>query len=244
MAKGPKKKNIRKPKPRKSGTLGFAAIIGVIALLGVGGILASKSGDSAGAQTGPDIGEHHHAALGINICGQWKGQTPQYESAKGIHSHGDGFIHMHPYSRAGANENATVGLFLEQANEEISSDSIKLTDGTDLKNGDECPNLDNKPGKLRWSINGKERKGNPARFVPSDRDVVALAFLPDGVEIGDPPVVTSGQNPSDIPGQTPETVPGQTPETVPGQTPETTATTAPGTTPSSEAPSTTATTTQ
>jgi hypothetical protein len=232
MPRATKKKNIRKPKPRKSGALGFAAIIGVIGLLGVIGIVASKGGD-AGAQTGPDIGEHLHAALGINICGQWKPNTPQYESAKGIHSHGDGFIHMHPYSRAGANENATVGLFLSQADEKVSNDSIKLGDGTDLKNGDECANLDKKPGKLRWSVNGEEKKGNPGRYVPSDRDVVALAFLPDGEEIGTPPVVTSGQNPSDIGGQPPVTVPADPNAVPPAET-----------TPSSEAPATTATTTQ
>ena len=226
MAKGPKKKNIRKPKPRKSGTLGFMAIIGVIAALGVVGIMASRGDDSAGAQTGPDIGDHHHAALGINICGQWKPNTPQYESAKGIHSHGDGFIHMHPYSRAGANDNATVGLFLEQANEEITSDSIKLSDGTDLRNGDECANLQGKPGKVRWSVNGEEKRGNPARYVPADREVIALAFLPEGEDIGTPPIAASGQNPSDIGGGTPETVP-------PAET-----------TPSTEAPSTTPSTTQ
>ncbi|MGH9036093.1 MAG: hypothetical protein ACRD0O_10035 [Acidimicrobiia bacterium] len=212
--------------------MGFAAIIGVIAVLGVIGIVASKGGD-AGAQTGPDIGEHHHAALGINICGQWKPSTPQYESAKGVHSHGDGFIHMHPYSRAGSNENATVGLFLSQADEKVTNDSIKLGDGTDLKNGDECANLDNKPGKLRWSVNGTEKQGNPARYVANDRDVVALAFLPDGEEIGTPPSV--GSNPSDLPGQTPQTVPGQAdPNTIPP----------PDTAPSTEAPATTATTTK
>ncbi len=206
MARGSKKKNIRKPKARKSGTLGFAAVIGVIGLLGVIGILASKGGN-AGAQTGPDIGEHLHAALGINICGQWMPNTPQYESAKGIHSHGDGFIHMHPYSRAGANENATVGLFLSQADEKISNDSIELG-GKTWKNGDECPNLDKKPGKLRWSVNDKEKQGNPARYVPSDRDIIAIAFLPEGEKIGTPPI--AGQNPSDIGGQPPQTVPGQT----------------------------------
>jgi len=231
MPRATKKKNVRKPKPRKSGTLGFAAIIGVIGLLGVIGIVASKGGD-AGAQTGPDIGEHLHAALGINICGQWKANTPQYESAKGIHSHGDGFIHMHPYSRAGANENATVGLFMDQANEKVSDDSIKLSDGTDMKNGDKCANLDNKPGKLRWSINGEEKQGNPARYIPSDRDVVAIAFLPDGEEIGTPPVVTSGQNPSDLGGQPPVSIPPADPN-APADT-----------TPTSEAPATTATTTQ
>jgi hypothetical protein len=232
MAKGPRKKNIRKPKPRKSGTLGFAAIIGVIGLLGIIGIVASKGGD-AGAQAGPDIGEHFHAALGINICGQWKPNTPQYESAKGLHSHGDGFIHMHPYSRAGANENATVGLFLTQADEKVTNNSITLGDGTDLENGDECANLDKKPGTLRWSVNGKEKKGNPARYVPSDRDVIAIAFLPDGEEIGTPPI--AGSNPSDVGGQTPQTVPGQAD---PNQIPPA------DTTPSTEAPATTASTTK
>ena len=225
MAKGPKKKNIRKPKARKSGTLGFAAIIGVIALLGIGGIVASRSGGKAGADTGPDIGQHWHAALGINICGQWKANTPQYESARGVHSHGDGFIHMHPYSRAGANDNATVGLFLDQANEKISSDEIKLGDGTDLKNGEECVNLDNKPGKIRWTVNGKEKQGNPARYVPNDRDIIALAFLPDGEDIGIPPI--AGQSPSDIGGQPPVTPPAPAEGTPPASTTETT--TAPAT---------------
>jgi hypothetical protein len=228
MAKGPKKKSIRKPKARKSGTLGFAAVIGVIALLGIVGILASKGGDSAGAGAGPDIGEHHHAALGINICGQWAPNTPQYESAKGIHSHGDGFIHMHPYSRAGANENATVGLFLFQAEQKVTNDSIALG-GQSLKNGDECKNLDNKPGKLRWSVNGEEKKGNPARYVPEDRDIIALAFLPEGEDIGTPPI--AGSSPSDLGGQ-PPAAPGQDPNQIPPAS----------TTESTEAPAPTATT--
>ncbi len=225
MAKGPKKKNVRKPKARKSGTLGFAAVIGVIALLGIVGIVASKGGDTVNAQVGPDIGEHHHAALGINICGQWKPPTPQYESAKGVHSHGDGFIHMHPYSRAGANNNATVGLFLEQAREEVTNDSIKLTDGTDLKNGDECGTLDKEPGKLRWSVNDKEKKGNPARYVPEDKDILVIAFLPEGEKI--PALPLGNKTPSDIGGQPPVTPAPPAPGAPPAGTTETT--TAPAT---------------
>ena len=221
MAKGPKKKTVRKPKARKSGTLGFMAIIGVIGLLGVAGIIASRGGGTAGAEGGPDIGDHHHAALGINICGQWKPNTPQYESPKGVHSHGDGFIHMHPYSRAGANENATIGLFLEGANEEITSDSIRLSDGTDLQNGDDCANLGGKPGKIRWTVNGKEKQGNPARYVPSDRDIIALAFLPAGEEIGTPPIAASGQSPSDVGGGTPQPLPPDPSTEAPSTTPTT-----------------------
>jgi hypothetical protein len=224
MAKGPKKKNLRKSKGRRSGSLMYTAIMGGVVTLFIVLIVLTKQGGNAGAQAGPDIGQHWHAALGINICGQWKPNTPQYESAKGVHSHGDGFIHMHPYSRAGAHENATVGLFLSQASEKVTQNSIKLGDGTDLTNGDECANLDKKPGKLRWSVNGEEKKGNPARYVPNDRDVIALAFLPAGEDIGTPPI--AGQNPSDVGAPTPQTVP------------------TPDTTPSTEAPATTATTTK
>jgi hypothetical protein len=227
MAKGLKKKKHVRPKAaRRSGSRAFGLIMAAVVVLFVALIVLTKeSGNQAGAQGGPDIGQHWHAALGINVCGQWKANTPQYESAKGVHSHGDGFIHMHPYSRAGANENATVGLFLSQAQETVTSDSIKLLDGTSLKNGDECANLDKKPGKIRWTVNGEEKKGNPARYVPNDRDIIALAFLPAGEEIGVPPI--AGSNPSDIGGEAPVT----TPTTPPASTTE-----------STEAPATTATT--
>lgn len=202
MGKASRKKPI-KPTRRRSGSLGFSIAIAVVIALGILGIVLSRGSDTASA-VGPDIGEHWHAALGINVCGEWKPNTPQYEAATGIHSHGDGFIHLHPGSRAGSNERATVGLFLDQAGEAISDKAIQLADGTDLKNGNECPNLDKKAGKVRWSVNGKEKKGDPSRYVPADGDVIALAFLPAGEEIGVPPVASAGQGPTDIPGAQPQ----------------------------------------
>lgn len=234
MGKTARKKDLRKTHGRKSGALGFGIVIAAIMVLGIGGIIASRGGDDTQAgSVGPNIGDHQHAAFGVNICGQWKGNTPQYEAPTGIHSHGDGFIHMHPFSRAGANDNATVGLFMKQAGESISQTAIKLSDGTDLSNGDECPNLDNKPGKVRWSVNGEEQAGNPAEYVPNDLDVVALAFLPEGEDIGVPPVARGGQSPSDIPGAPQQ----QQPTTPATPQPETAPTTAP--TPSATSPANT-----
>lgn len=202
MGKSSRKKPI-KPSKRKAGTLGFSLVIAVMVVVGIVGIVLSRGGDEASA-VGPAIGDHWHAALGVNICGEWKPNTPQYEAATGIHSHGDGYIHMHPGSGAGAGQRATVGLFLDQAGEEISENAVELSDGTDLKNGNECPNLDDQAGKVRWSVNGEEKSGNPANYVPADGDVVALAFLPEDVEIGTPPVVGTGQGPTDIPGAQPQ----------------------------------------
>jgi hypothetical protein len=200
MGKASRNKGSIRVQPRKSGSMAYGAIITAIVVIGVAGIALSRSGTSPENLSGPNIGDHWHAAFGVNICGSWKTNTPQYEAATGIHSHGDGFIHMHPLSRAGANDNATVGLFLKQAGEKVSEGQIKLADGTDMKNGDVCKNLDNKSGKVRWSVNGEEREGDPADFVADDTDVVALAFLPDGTEIGTPPVARGGAAPSDLPG--------------------------------------------
>jgi hypothetical protein len=230
MGKASRKKGPIRVKQRKSGSLAYGAIITAIVIIGVAGIALSRSGGPATDLSGPNIGDHWHAAFGVNICGSWKTNTPQYEAATGIHSHGDGFIHMHPLSRAGANDNATVGLFLKQAGEKVSETQIKLTDGTDMKNGDVCKNLDNKPGKVRWAVNGEERKGDPTDFVPDDKDVVALAFLPDGTEIGTPPVARGGAGPSDVPGAQQQVPISPTPSGSIPSTEETTPSTSPPTT--------------
>jgi hypothetical protein len=229
MGKASRKKGSIRVKQRKSGSMMFGAIITAIVVLGIALIALNRPTSSAANQAAPKIGEHWHAALGINICGSWKPNTPTYESPSGIHSHGDGFIHIHPFSRAGAGKKANVGLFLKGAGEKVSGDEIKLTDGTDMKNGQACKNLDNKAGKVRWSVNGKDRKGDPGKFGPKDGDVVALAFLPDGTDIGTPPVARGGAVPSDLPGAQPQVPIIPTPDSTPS-TEATTPSTGPPTT--------------
>jgi hypothetical protein len=40
---------------------------------------------------------------------------------------------------------------------------------------------------VRWSVNGRERKGDPSDYRPEDGDVIVFAFLPAGDEIPAPP---------------------------------------------------------
>lgn len=199
MGKASRKKRPVKAKAHK-GSRGFTIVVVALVGLGVAAIVFSRpGGDSSADAPGVKIGDHWHATVGVNLCGTWQANTAPYESASGLHSHGDGFMHMHPFSSAGAGKNAKVGLFYSQADEKVSANELKMG-GEDYKNGDACENLDKKAGTVRWSVNGEEKTGNPGDYIPNDRDVVAIAFLPEGVEIGTPPAAASGSNPSDISG--------------------------------------------
>ena len=225
MGKASRKKGPVKARTRKSGSMAFGLVITVISVIGVTGIALSRGGDDAANEPGPAVGEHWHAAMGVNICGTWQPNFPETQSAAGVHSHGEGFMHIHPHGAAGAHRNATVGKFYESGGAKVSATELKMF-GQDYKNGEKCKVLDNKPGEVRWSVNGNEKSGDPAEYIPNDGDVIALAFLPKGEEIGVPPVAASGASPANDGGPSPVPV---TPETTPPAT----------TTPDSSAPPTT-----
>jgi hypothetical protein len=196
MGKASRKKGPVKAQARK-GNMTFTLVVVAIVVLGVAGIALSRGGsDDSATGPGAKIGDHWHATIGVNLCGTWQANLPQYEAGTGVHSHGDGFMHIHPFSAAGAGSNATVGLFYKQADDKVTATELDIFKEK-YKNGDVCDNLDKKPGEVRWSVNGEEKTGDPGHYAPNDRDVVAIAFLPKDAEIGVPPTASSGANPSD-----------------------------------------------
>jgi hypothetical protein len=177
----------RKPK-RTGSSLGWNLAIGVIVILGIGGIVVSRTGSGTSGGAGLEIGDHWHAALGVNICGEWEPAQPEFTSQfdnpslyAGIHTHDDGIIHMEPQSSADTGANATVGNFAEFGGWDLGSDSFETWTGKAQRNGDTCP--DGQAGTVRWAVNGKEREGDPGDLAPGDGDVVVIAFIPDSVNI-------------------------------------------------------------
>jgi hypothetical protein len=49
--------------------------------------------------------------------------------ALGIHSHGDGLIHIHPFSDSAAGRKATLGVFLDQVGISMTNDTLTLPSG-------------------------------------------------------------------------------------------------------------------
>ncbi|HYU38668.1 MAG TPA: hypothetical protein VEM59_02375 [Acidimicrobiia bacterium] len=227
----------RKPK-RRGGSFGWNVGIALVAVLGVALVIWTVAGRRSEAVAAPragnpatgEPGDHWHASLDVYACSGWlTTPAPEFETKAdnpdirvGIHSHGDGLIHIHPFNSSESGKNATLGKFLEYGGWSASSSSLDLWPGSDgkavkEKNGDACKLADGseKKGTLTWYVNGKKQSGNPSEYQPKDRDKIALVFAPEGTrfaDLGTPP--NSQRVPTD---ETPfSTAPGGTaPSTVP-----------------------------
>jgi hypothetical protein len=166
---------------RGANTVWYAAAA-ILVIAGSLGVAFSRSNTANGI--GPTATDHWHAALGVDDCGKWvpNWSTPFAADGRpvragtsiyaGMHSHGDGLMHMEPQSSIDMGKNATVGNYFKSAGFKLDSTSISFP-SVDEKNGNKC---NGKQGVLRWAVNGKEKHGNPAKYKLFDGDVVEIVF--------------------------------------------------------------------
>jgi hypothetical protein len=191
----------RKPKRHRSNRW-FYTSLGVVVALGVIGVVALKPSSSsanvrpvAADPTTGVAGDHWHTAFGVNICGEWLTNPPTFETAPdnpnvrvGIHTHGDGYIHIHPFTRSEGGAHATVGLFFHYGGWSVSDAAVDAWTGPaadpqqkSWHNGDKCPPgtpSAGRTGVIKWSIDCKARTGNPSDYRLKDQQVLAIAFIP------------------------------------------------------------------
>ena len=102
----------------------FPGVLTLIIVLGVALVVYARHDRLQDDLDGvPQLDDHIHQAFGVNVCGEWKTDIPEFESQIGIHTHGDGVIHIHPHSQLGAGANATLGRFFENARDEGDIDT-------------------------------------------------------------------------------------------------------------------------
>jgi hypothetical protein len=206
--------------------------IGVIVLVGVLLIVLTvrDNKEASGQRPLPanqatgELGDHWHAAFDVNICGEKLPDPGEFETQAGnpnvrtgVHTHGDGVIHIHPFFSSEAGTNATFGRFFDYGGWRVSEDSVDAWTGpsfdpdkTEWSNGDQCtmPDGSEERGVLRWSVNGDERTGNPADYRPKNQDQILIAFLPRDAELPEVASRTPEQDsadPSQPIGDTPAT---------------------------------------
>src|SRR2546426_10225688 len=128
------------PIRRQRASLGYPAFISLVVILGIVGVVFSRNQGLASASTAPRANrDHWHAALGFDVCGAFAPSLPQAATdPQGIHTHGDGIIHLHPFVPAPAGKHATLAKYLELSGVTVTETEIKLPDGTRKRKGDKC----------------------------------------------------------------------------------------------------------
>jgi hypothetical protein len=138
------------------------------------------------AQTGPVVnGDFWQAALGAHVCGAWLPDAPSSAPDSGLHSHGDGLVYVHPFVPSEAGPHATLGLFLGRGHWAAGATRLELWDGTTHTNGQQCP--DGRTAKVRWWVDGRPQRGDPAALRLRNGQVIVLGFDADPASPGPPP---------------------------------------------------------
>jgi hypothetical protein len=183
---------------RSSGTrqrnLLFPSAIAVIVVAG-SGLIAFAANDRKNDTGVPPVAfdDHWHAAYGVYVCGEFQPAIPTFEEPNDIHTHGDGVIHIHPFSDGAAGENARLSVFLDGAGIELSDDELTIGEDTWTEGETEC---DGEPGELvvgQWT-NVQDEGSNPALIEEDmgdlrfreDGEGYVIAFVPEGTDIPKP----------------------------------------------------------
>ena len=194
----------------KKTPVGWYSALFVVVVLGVLGVFTasnSLSNSKASASTTAPVAnkDHWHAAYGFNLCGEWAAPLKDGPAGDqhGIHTHGDGLVHTHPFDSTTAGKNATFGKLMEDTGASLSATSVNLNvKGTKFKNGAKCGK---KPGELTWYVfkNVKDKKGtkmsgDPSKWRIKNQELITISFNPKGFKATQPPSAATLPNPADL----------------------------------------------
>ncbi len=247
----------------------YAALV-VIVLVGLGSVaLAKYNYDQGAATVEPTVGTTWNAGLAFDICGTMEPALAASPSGAttGLTTTGNGVLQIAPKSAGEAGDNATLGKFaqgytgltLTNLTVKVPSASVPL-----YRNGERCAKGTPDAGKVgvvqarSWTLTTKPGKngqlqetGGVTTLYPADlkllnRQLITMAFAPEGTSLPKPPastitallqVLAGGSQPA----ATTTTTPGVTTTTAPMLTPST-STSVPASSTTTRPPSATSTT--
>jgi hypothetical protein len=169
------------------------AIVGII-LVGSGLIYYAANDRKTDSDVPPVAFEDHwHAAYGVYICDAFQPAIPEFEDPEGIHTHGDGVIHVHPFSPDAAGANARLSVFLDNAGIKVTDDSLTVGDKTWTEGKDTCDGKDAEVVVAQWS-DVQDEGSNPSLVKKDGQDLrfrqdgegYVIAFVPEDTDIPKP----------------------------------------------------------
>lgn len=180
---------------REKRSLGFPMALTGIIVAGIALVAFAWNARDVEAFS-PSFDDHWHLSFGIYDC-TIEDFLPDLADPgtanAGIHTHGDGVIHLHPFSSSATGNNAQLERFLEATRSDISNDErMTFRDFEALEEGVQC--------------DGQDAILQVARFAPGattptevitedlldfrfreDQEGVVIALAPAGADIPPPP---------------------------------------------------------
>ena len=170
-------------------------VVGIIVLVfGILGLLFVTRSATGAPRSGED---HWHATYTYYVCGEKQPNAPTWEGV-GVHTHGDGVVHIHPFSPPEEGQGARLTKWFDYGGGKLDGDEIRLPGlSVTWKNGDECPEGTpdaGQEGEVQVFVNS-EKLSDWSRYIPKDGDVIRLIFGPaeDLIQLTDRQVIDEGQ---------------------------------------------------
>jgi hypothetical protein len=198
----------------------FYFSLAVIAILGVALVVfARQSGKANRVASPPTLTDHWHVAYGFYTCDHFQAPIQTTVDPIGIHTHGDGLIHIHPFTSEATGSNAKLGKFFNTVGVKMSNTTLELPEGQGTyKEGQDC---NGKPANLRVAVwDNVVQGGSPQVYTTDFNNIrftnsgmgITIAFVPDDVDLSTlkPPAerIALLGNPGDL--TTATTLPGGT----------------------------------
>jgi hypothetical protein len=192
-------------RPGTGRSFGWPLLIGAVVVLGL--VLVVVSRGKTEDTVPPELGDHWHAAYGIYDCDAFIAPlTDIKQDETGLHTHGDGLMHMHPFGTKYTGKGANLRNWGETTGLLLTDHSVKAA-GIDRTDGDSCGDAGKGKVQLMTWDSPDDDEGtliteNLAKYNPQEFSVFTIAFVPEGTEIPKPPqeVLDALRAPADVVG--------------------------------------------
>lgn len=202
-----------------SSRLGFPALVALVCLLGIGAVVYARTqrGDLVKPIANLD---HWHSVYGVYSCNNAPDVQPTDDGAReakylppfqstqddaGIHSHGDGIMHIHPFFEISAGENAQLRHFLTEMNVGIDPSLLSISNAFDapqqLVAGEQCADgsgtAEIKLLHWEWDFEALNEDRPEPNVIESDfglvkfehdREVFVFAYVSEDTPLADIPI--------------------------------------------------------
>jgi hypothetical protein len=185
--------------------------LALIVILGVASIAWSRyqrqnPTSAPSATVHPTMKDHWHEAFSFDVCGVPQPNPPQPAHLIGLHTHGDGLIHVEPQGPQDTGHNANLGRFVSgYPGMGLTSTSVTYPGQRTWTNGQVCTSgpYAGKAGYVQLKVwnsladpTGHIVTGNPDKLLIENGALLTIAFVPKGASIPQPASKTNLANPN------------------------------------------------